>query len=175
MPLVPYNADSNMKILLIAPQNDLPYASAEVQDLINSDLQVEAMLGADATELNVTRRIRSATGFDVLWLATHGDENGIQLSDGVLSISALTSLVRARFALVYLNTCKSYTAAQMIQNETVATVICAVKDIPDRDAYRTGSLFAARLSEGMDYLTAYEASRPGGNTLYLFLAGKKKS
>lgn len=163
-----------MKVLLISPQTNLSLADAEVQDLVNTHgLRIETMLG-NVTQTDVVRKLRAARGFDVVWLATHGNEDGILLSDGILSSSALTALVRDRFELVYLNTCTSVNAAQMIQNETESTVVCTVMAAPDADAYRTGSLFAAALAESGDYRTAYDKSLPGGNRLYLFLAGKKK-
>lgn len=162
-----------MKVLLIAPQTNLPMANAEVQDLLTSGLHVDPMLG-EVSQTDVIRKLRTAKS-DVLWLATHGDETGVMLSDGILSSSALTALVRGRFSLVYLNTCKSAAVAQMLQNETDATIVCTVQDAPDADAYRTGSLFAVALADSGDYRQAYDQSLPGGNRLYLFLAGKKKA
>ena len=163
-----------MKILLVAPNTNLTLAAAETQDLVNTHgLRIESMLG-NVTQVDVTRKLRTAKGYDVLWLSTHGNADGVLLSDGILTSSALTALVCDRFELVYLNTCSSASVAQMIQNETDATVVCTVQDIPDADAYRTGSLFAEALAESGDYREAYDRSMPGGNRLYLCLAGKKK-
>jgi hypothetical protein len=163
-----------MRVLLVVPRTDLLLADEETQDVLNSGLAVVRSLFGEVTQVELTREIRRGD-YDVLWLATHGSEQGVQLSDGLLSISALTQLVRGRFRLVVLNTCRSVQAAQMLQNETEADVICTVADAPDVDAYRTGSLFAQALARTNDVRRAYQQARPGGNRLYLLLTGEKKT
>lgn len=159
-----------MRVLLVAPRTNLLLADEEVQDVVNSGLDVARLLQGEINQVELTREIRRGN-FDVLWFCTHGTEQGVQLSDGLLTISALTQLVRGRFNLVVLNSCSSVYAAQQIQNETTAAVVCTIVEIPDMDAYRTGSLFAHALARLGDSRAAYEQSKPGGNRLYLYLAG----
>jgi hypothetical protein len=165
-----------MKVLLVAPtQPDLPNVLDEVQDIVNSGLSVHPLLG-QVRHVDVLREITLGK-YDVLWLATHGNTEGVLLSDGLLPASLLTSLTRGRVRVVILNTCSSVQAAQMIQNETRATVICTVADVPDREAYQTGALLARALADTGRIDIAYERSRPGGNRTYLLLAaqGEKMS
>ena len=157
------------RTLLVAPRTDLLLVDEEVQDVINSGLPIAQTLLGDVGHLELTREIRRGM-YSLLWLATHGSADGIQLSDGLLAISELAQLVRGRFQLVVLNTCSSLPAAQMLQNETEADVICTIVEVPDRAAYRTGSLFAQELASTGNPRAAYAKVRPGGNRLYLYLA-----
>lgn len=165
---------SQIRVLLIAPHSDLPLVDAETQDVLRSGLTVTPVF-SPVTQLSLTREMRRGE-YDGLWLAGHMDAQGNFLLDNgeLLPPAALTSLVRGRFRWVYLNTCTSVFAAQTLQNETNADVVCTLLDVPDADAYRTGSLFASALSELRDVRAAYEESRPGGNRIYLFLGGRGK-
>ena len=134
-----------MKVLLCAPHTNLLMVDAEVQDVLTSGLDVVQLIG-DVSSVDLTRSLRGHH-YDVLWLATHGDKTGVLLTDGILSASTITQLVRGKIDLVFINTCSSYAVAQMIQNETGATVVCTVQEVPDGEAYRTASLFATALAE----------------------------
>jgi len=125
-----------VRVLLVAPQSNLLLVQAEIQDVLRSGLAVTPLIG-DVTSTQLLREIKSGD-FDVLWFATHGGEYdrttgrfvrdlklieplprietdyGVQLSDGMLSMSELTALVRERFRLVVLNTCDSYQIAQQL-------------------------------------------------------------
>lgn len=161
-------------VLLVAPSSDLPLVSAEVQDISRSGLEVTPIY-SPISQLSLIREIR-VSKCDGLWIAGHMNAAGdIPLDNGqVLPSSALTSLVRGRFRWVYLNACQSVFAAQQLQNETGADVICTILDVPDEDAYRTGSLFAVALAQLRDTRAAYDESLPGGNRTYLFLGGRSK-
>ncbi len=160
-----------MKVLLVAPRSNLNLAQAETQDVLRSGLDVTPIF-SPVSQVTLTREIRGGQ-WDGLWLAGHMDDKGnFPLdNDELVSASALTSLVRSRFEWVYLNTCQSIKTAQMLQNETHAAVICTIADLPDADAYRTGSLFAAALAHLDDARAAYDESRPGANGVYVMLGG----
>lgn len=83
-------------------------------------------------------------------------------------------MIRNRFDLVVLNTCDSQATAQMLQNETEATVIATVLEAPDRLSFSTGVLFARELARTGDIPSAYYAAKPGNNRTYVYLAGVKK-
>lgn len=158
-----------MKVLLVAPRTNLEYADSEVQEILRSGLNVTPLLGT----VNYRGLVRelSAPFYDVLWLCTHGGEEGILLSDGIVAPSLLAPLIRGRFRLVVLNSCVSIDTAQMLQNETESDVVATVVDVPDREAFQTGALFARQLAEHGDVGRAYRLAKPGGNRTYVWLAG----
>lgn len=157
-----------MRVLLVAPRTDLLMADEEVEDVIRSGLTVTPLLGR-VTATQLIREIKSGQ-FDALWFATHGSAGGIQLTDGLITAEELIPLARERFRLVVLNTCASLQVAQMIQEEAEVDVVCTISEVPDRQAYQTGSLFASALSKSPNVAAAYMRSKPGGNRLYLYLA-----
>jgi hypothetical protein len=157
-----------VKVLLVAPRNDLPYAQAEIQNVIRSGLTVTPLLG-HVTSSQLLGEIQAAS-YDILWFLGHGSTEGVMLSDGILSASELVPQVRERFRLVVINTCESLQMAQMLQEEANVDVICTIMEAPDRQAYQTGSLLATGLAKSKNIVAAYMRSKPGGNRLYLYLA-----
>mgnify|MGYP001599218758 CR=1 FL=1 len=157
-----------MKVLLVAPRTDLLLVNEEVQSVLRSGLMVTPLIGT-VTSRDLLKEIVSGN-YDVLWFATHGDATGVLLSDGILSASELVPQVRERFRLVVLNTCQSLNVAQQLQEEANVDVICTILDVPDRQAFQTGSLLAAALFKSRNISAAYQRSKPGGNRLYLYLA-----
>ena len=158
-----------MNVLLIAPRTNLLYAEEEVQSIMRSGLEVTPLIG-NVTHIDVLREVEKS--YDVLWLCTHGTEDGIELSDGILNVSLLVALVREKFKLIVLNTCVSWKVAQMIQNETSAEVIATVIEVPDREAFQTGTIFARELARVSNSEMAYYKARPGNNRTYIRLAGR---
>lgn len=171
-----------MRVLLVAPRTDLLLADEEVQDVLRSGLDVTPMIG-NVTSGELLREIKNGQ-FDILWLATHGQvktnvfnvaEHGIVLSDGFMSAGELVSQVRGRFSLVFLNTCTSFHIAQQIQEEANVSVVGTILDVPDKQAYITGSLFASWLASGLTPSQAYRRSKPGGMRVYMYLASLEPS
>lgn len=162
-----------MRILLCAPRTDLPNVDAEVQAILRSGLDVTPRLG-DVRHVDVLTDVTSGE-YDAFWHAGHATKDGLLLTDGILSASELTPLIRNRFELVVLNSCDSLLTAQMLQNETGAAVVATVVEVPDRLAFQTGALFARELARTGDISTAYQAAKPGNNRQYVLLGwGKKK-
>lgn len=159
------------KVLLVAPRTNLLSVDAEVQAILRSGLQVTPLIGTVEHDDLVSEM---QGNYDVLWLCTHGNSEGIMLSDGILPASLLTSLARDSFDLIVLNTCNSIATAQMLQNETNAEVIATIIETPDREAFQTGALFARALANLGDTEAAYQRAKPGSNRTYVRLAGKKK-
>lgn len=160
-----------MKVLLIAPHTDLLYADAEVQRILRSGLTVTPVLGT-VNQTTLLDEIGSGT-YDVLWLCSHGTKTGIMLSDGLLSGETLSQVVRSSsISLVVLNTCDSIMTAQQLQNETSADVIATIEEVPDREAFQAGALFARALAQTNNVAEAYNIARPGGgNRSYIYLGG----
>jgi hypothetical protein len=157
-----------MRVLLVAPRSNLLSVDEEIQDVMRSGLTVTPLLGnVSATDL--IRDIK-ARDYDCLWLATHGNSDGIELSNGeMFPATELVAHVRERFSLVVLNTCDSLGIAQLFQEEANVGVICTLLKVPDTLAYRTGSRLAAALYETSTVAEAFLASRPGRNREYLYL------
>jgi hypothetical protein len=111
--------------------------------------------------------------YDVLWVCSHGTAAGIVLSDGIVSGETLAQVVRSSDVnLVVLNTCDSITTAQQLQNETRADVIATIEEVPDREAFQTGVLFARALAQTNNIAEAYNIANPGGgNRSYIHLGG----
>lgn len=161
-----------LRVLLVAPsQASLPQSTQEVEAVVNSGLSVQ-LLQSGVSQRDLVQQLSTPGKFDVLWLATHGDTSGILLSSEVLSPSAIVSIVRGSgVKLVFLNTCSSVATASAIQNEANVDVICTITDVPDIEAYRTGALFAAKLVQTGNFRKAYELSKPGRNSTYIYLSG----
>ena len=165
-----------MRTLLIAPRHDslpLALADAEVGEILNSGLRVTPVLGG-VTDERFLQVVTTST-YEILFLVTHGTEQGVLLTDGTLPASMFVQAVRDRFDLIVLNSCSGLNVAQLIQNECGAGVICTIGDLGDRAAYYTGSQLAREIARGQNYYDAYKRSRPGANTTYVFLAGKLMS
>lgn len=160
-----------MKVLLIAPRTDLFYADAEVQSILRSGLKVTPRLG-EVRHSDVLGDLDAE--YDVFWFCGHATADGLLLADGPLPADELAPMIRNRFDLVVLNTCDSQATAQMLQNETEATVIATVLEAPDRLSFSTGVLFARELARTGDIPSAYYAAKPGNNRTYVYLAGVKK-
>jgi hypothetical protein len=161
-----------VKVLLVAPsQVSLPQSSQEVEAVVNSGLSVRLMQ-ASVSQRDLVSELSVPGKYDVLWLATHGDKDGILLSGEILSPAAITSIIRGSgVKLVFLNTCSSFQMANAIQSEASIDVICTITDVPDIEAYRTGALFAAKLFQTGNFRKSYELSKPGRNSTYVYLSG----
>lgn len=150
--------------------DDLPSVDSEVGAIVNSGLKPK-LLNGHVTRQRVVEAVSTAD-YDLLWLATHGTELGIQLSDGVLDRTSLISYVRANgIRYVVLNTCDSFRVGNAIAQGAGADVIATIGETGDNRAYETGALLAARLADGDEFRQAYEKSKPGENEDYTYFSG----
>jgi len=163
-----------MKILLIAPRNKtLPEIenAAEVQEVVNTPGLDVTLLQGNVTEEKLSKALVSAN-HDMLWIAGHGDDQGVMLSDGILPSRALALYVRNSVTrYVFLNTCSSITAANLIAQEANASVIGTITEVGDAEALRTGVTFARYLGLNQNPRMAYDQSRPLHNSNYVYLDG----
>lgn len=157
------------RTLVIAPTTNLVLVDDEVEAVGNA-LSANVLRG-EVTAKKVLDKI--SEGWDIIWFMTHGVSDGIVLSDGPLSASALTTFIRTSGArLVVLNTCESIDVALDIHNELLTNLVCTLRVVPDRDAYFTGKQLAFHLARGKTFSQSYLAAKPGQNKDYLFLVGK---
>lgn len=162
----------NHRCLIVAPDTDLEFVKSEVMQVVNQ-LRAKILQGPEAT-LHGLLSILSEP-FDIIWFATHGDENGVYLTGGLVSTSEITTMVRSVGAsLVVFNTCSSRSVALTIYDELRIQFICTVKKLPDRTAFVTATIFARKVASGLSFREAYEAAKPGQNHTYLFLPEERE-
>lgn len=158
--------------VIIAPDTDLLLVEDEVQSVVNS--MRAHMLRGYVTAADLSQKMQEE--FEIVWFATHGDQNGVLLSDGHLDASSLTAMIRTAGAeLVVLNTCSSFDVAMLVHNELMTHMICTIRPIPDREAFLTAKNLAFQLGRGLSYYDAYLAAKPGQNRTYLYLTGRRAS
>lgn len=154
-----------MNVLLIAPESGLAAVNDEVRAVSLALRPV--ILNGTVSRRDVIHAIQGHD-WDVIWFATHGDTVGIELSDGHITTSDLTAVVRASGAwLVVLNTCSSRLVGLELHYELGVSVITTVAAIDDVTAYQMGALLADALREYGETVKAFEASRPGQGANYL--------
>ena len=158
------------KTLVISPDMNLPYAADEVMAVVNA-LDAELLQGKRANVYGLVDILNE--GWDIIWISSHGNGDGVQLNDGMVKTSELTTLIRSTGAqLTVLNTCSSYQVALAIYAEVGMTFVCTIKDVPDREAFFTGTIFARQLAKGLSFRQAYDAAKPGQNSTYEFLGDR---
>lgn len=156
-----------MNVLLVAPDLGLTHVQNEVR-MVSAALRPAVLVGT-VTRKDLIEALRDRN-WDVLWFSTHGDEKGLWLSDGSISIADLTAVARTSGAfLVVLNSCSSRLIGLELHYELRTAVICTVTEVDDVSAYQTGVLLARHLAEGKSVAEAFAASRPGqAKNYYLF-------
>lgn len=153
------------------PAQELEFGLDELQRVVNP-LRAELVTGNDAT-IHGLLNILSGT-VHILWVITHGVEEGFFLNDGLVNASELTSLLRsAGTFLCVLNTCESYETAYRIVSELDVALLCTVSTVPDRTAFISGTLFARHLAAGLDYITAWEKAKPGQEHPYQLFQSRR--
>jgi hypothetical protein len=152
-----------MRIFVVAPtHHDLPDATIEISAI---DRRHHAtILRGHVRDQDIAEKLNGQS-FDIIWWISHGDENGILLSDGVLNIAGARQYLRASGAkLGVLNTCESESVARSIAIGGNADIICTVGAINNRDAIRFGSLLAVELAKTEDFFAAYRTVDPDDGT-----------
>jgi hypothetical protein len=173
------------RILLIAPSGTgLPDMAREIA-AIASQHDVNLQMGP-VTEDDV-RREAARGGYDIFWVVAHCDgacvwvQGGDGQPAGICGDDIVSYVAASGASLCVLNTCQSVGIARQILQSTGADVICTVADpsepnpgVLDKDAMRTGVLFAGQLAVRGDYREAYERSKPGSNRMYLYLDNRER-
>lgn len=150
--------------------DELKYGMDEVMVIVNL-LGAQLCTGKQATIHGLIDILAEPT--DILWILTHGIEEGWFLNDGIVTASETTSLLRsAGVFLTVMNSCSSYEVAQTCADELETAFICTVTEVPDRQAFISGVLFARHLASGLDYVSAWERSKPGQKHPYVLIEAK---
>lgn len=153
-----------MNVLIIAPLApglpELRHVETEVAAVEAAFARSALTLRGEVTRDQVLRVL--AHGWNIIWVAGHGSQQGIMLSDGLLGLDEAMVLMRqAKPGLVVLNTCESAILGMYLHHELKCPVVCTVTSQGDRIAYITGRLLAQYLADGCDVATAFLRSRPG--------------
>ncbi len=165
-----------MRILLVAPDHPslpLPAIAAEIAAIARLH-QVERVIG-DVRPSDIEHAIEKGVArdgpFDCVWWATHGNDQGLELSDGALSANGIGQYVASSGArLCVLNTCDSEEVAYLIIAGGKADMIYTISpDIKDPDALRFGIQLAQELAKTEDFEVAFDAAKGPGSTKYRFL------
>lgn len=160
-----------LRTLLIAPDLGLEHVSNEIR-AISASLQA-TVLADEVTRRDVMDAM-SNKEWDVVWAAAHGTRDGILLSDGLLTTSDFTSIVRNTGAdLLMINTCDSKITGLELNYELGIDVVCVEGEVGDSGAYQMGRFFAQHLANGIKAKDAFDKAKPGQNTRYHFLFGRR--
>ena len=136
----------------------LPFLDSEIESAAN-DLDADLCIaGADCGRIaDALSRKRYTT----LWLAGHGDDDGIWLADNCqIDANTLAPSIRERgIKLIILNSCSSSRMAYELFAKTGATIVFTESEIQDDAGFSTAKRFANELASGTDYYTAFTRSR----------------
>lgn len=153
-----------MRIFLIAPDNpNLPNVQVEVAAIARQHECVKLVGEVRDTDIGTAIAKMRDDGFqpDIMWFVSHGNQSGILLSDGMISISGIVQYVSAASPrLCVLNTCASEDIATAIASDTHVDIICTIAEINDTDAMRTGRLLSSELVTNDNFEDAYNRVRP---------------
>ncbi len=155
------------KTLFVAPETDLYYVSKEAESVVNI-LHANLLNGKVCIDdlVDRVRRIQP----NLLIISTHGNQNGIVLSDGIVGADLLKPILgTGDIECVYLNTCDSLNTAIAIHNELPVAFISMIQAVPDITAYVTMTAFAHHLDDGSTYQQAWYKSKPSGDSSVIFL------
>lgn len=156
------------RILVIAPDTDgvdLPKMTIEIGAI--QRYHDATVLRGNVRDQDIAAAVVE-NEFDILWFITHGNDEGVLLSDGMLSTTALIQYVRADDTqLCVLNTCASEQVAIELASQSGADVICTIGQVDNKDALRLGQLLAGELAYCETYREAYELiATPDSNYRY---------
>lgn len=148
-------------ILVIAPHIepiDLPQKTIEIASIQRYHDAV--VLSGTVRDSDIAAAIVEEE-YEIIWVISHGSDEGITLSDGILTAQALIQYVRVNESrLCVLNTCQSEEIALQIAAESGADVICTIGDIGNADALRLGQLLAGELAFVSNYRDAFDIVAP---------------
>lgn len=161
------------RVLFVQPDTELVYARKEAEQVINL-LDANVLQGSVHLD-DLTERVHSFQP-QLIIFSTHGKEEGILLSDGIVGADLLKPiLTTAPVEAVYLNTCESFMTASLIHDQLPVFLAFNVTDVPDRNAFVAMSTFAYHLDKGLSYQKALHKAKSAGNPGLLFLPNMSES
>jgi hypothetical protein len=149
------------RILLVAGDSDL-----------NTHPEVLAVQRAGRTQraqtLEDVYEITKDQEFDIIHIAAHGTDTGIQLGDKFLGMDILARIAKkTRAKLVYFNSCNSARLGQyLIDNGVPATIMTSTAIDDTMDAWTIAGYFYNEVfRNGGDLKRAYQVAKPDNGIL----------
>ena len=159
-----------LRVLLVIPEVGLNVDS-EIE-WITRTYHTESLTGV-VTPARIFEYV-AGRRFDVVHFGSHGNETGIELSNGTsISMFEVERLARAVGAnLLYLNSCSSARLAQFAVDQGIPAVIASTHALDDAViAWSVAISFYQELLNNGDFYQSYEAAKPRDGTLSFFSNG----
>ena len=156
-----------MRVLIIAPTiPDMPpLATASEIDAIAPEHDTDIISG-DVSQSRLLNRSERQT-YDIIHLLAHGSEQGVRLTDGIMTQKDLAQLARhTRAKLVFLNACTSTVPGQYLVDNGIPAAIVQNREVDDQEAVRVAAYFYNELTvNNSDLRKAYDVANPHDGTL----------
>jgi hypothetical protein len=149
------------RILLVAGDSDLN-THPEVLAVQRAGRTQRAQTLADVYEITKDQE------FDIIHIAAHGDDTGIQLDSQFLGMDILARIAKkVRAKLVYFNSCNSARLGQyLIDNGVPATIMTSTAVDDTQDAWTIAGYFYNEVFRNNgDLKRAYQVAKPDNGTL----------
>lgn len=158
-----------MTILIVAPRSDLPNLDSEVSAIVRA-FHRPILVQGYVTEVELQRAL--TTDVDAFWFAGHSSADGIMLSNGPLSPSALAQyLSTAGVEWSFFNSCDSSSFVDRLQAAYPHDCYANITAVSDQTAWRTAQLVALNYSSVGDIERAVKLAAPAGTTPLRFFPG----
>lgn len=164
-----------MKTLIVAPSlPDLVDVPDEVAALANRVPSV--LLQGTVNKGQIIGAIEREGSFEGFWFATHGNADGVMLSNGAM-LSAYDIAAHANTAnceWVVLNTCESRSLVSSIQNISLVDIVATeTGTIADEAAWQFARLLAIEFSKGRTMRQSVLAVAPG-STVHRYYRNERR-
>jgi hypothetical protein len=159
-----------MTVIIVAPSiPDLPLVAEEAAALANALPDRQILTGEEATARGIINAIadiaRGNGRVTGLWFASHGNEEGVMLTRGMLDAISLASLLStAGASWLVLNTCGSRGLVNAIQLRAGVDVVATETDeIKDASAWEFGRLLAIQYARSGNLKQSVAQVAPGSD------------
>jgi hypothetical protein len=135
---------TNVRVLLVAPDQPDILSVPEIREISSKGNLQTTILNGPVTCQDVFRYCKDR--YDILHFVTHGDEDGLVLSDGILLAQDVAQAARvARASIVFMNACDSSELAGYIVSHGVLWSIQGNGKIPEKEAWKIVLAFYSSL------------------------------
>ena len=136
---------TNVRVLLVAPDQPEITSVPEIREISSKENLQTTILNGPVTCQDVFRYCKDR--YDIIHFVTHGDENGLILSDGLFEAPDIAQAARvARASIVFMNACDSSELAGYIVSHGVLWSIQGNSQIPDDKSWKIVLAFYSALA-----------------------------
>lgn len=135
---------------------------------VTRQFQAQVIIGGQISPQGIAAAV-TGKHFDIIHIAAHGYDEGIELGGGhLMSLAELTRLALSTNAqLVFLNACRSVVPMQRLYAAGVPSVVAYGTDVLDADALSIATYFYGGLAGLDDVAAAFERVDPRDGTLVM--------